>query len=242
MKKTMMAAVATGVFALLAGSTHAQTPAPSKNIFVDVNFGFQARSQTITVSTTPIIYGEIAFIDSSQKVGGSPFLDVTAGYRVWKDLSIALGLATSFGGSETATVSASIPSPIFFDRRVVTNATVTDLEHTERSASLLFSWTTPISDKMDGTVIAGPTYIKVSQGVVANVDVPASTQNANPRPEVQTATKVGFSFGGDVTYLVRPRVGIGGMARYVAAHADLASVPDLKIGGFQFGGGLRLRF
>ena len=243
MKKTIMAAVATGVFVLFPASTHAQTPPPSKNIFVDANFGFQVNSQTITVSSTPIIYGEIAFIDSSQKVGGSPFLDVTAGYRVWKDLSVALGLATTFTTSSTAAVSASIPSPVFFDRRVVTNATVKDLEHKERSVSLLFAWTTPISDKMDGTVIAGPTYVKVFQGLVRNVEVPANTQNANPRPEVQTATKVGFAFGGDVTYLVKPpRIGIGGMARYVAAHADLASVPNLKIGGFQFGGGLRLRF
>jgi hypothetical protein len=82
----------------------------------------------------------------------------------------------------------------------------------------------------------------VTQGLVTNVTVPANTQTANPSPEIQTATKVGFSFGGDVTYLVRPRVGIGGMARYVAAHADLPSAPNLKIGGFQFGGGLRLRF
>jgi hypothetical protein len=241
MKKTMRA-VATGVFVLIAGSTHAQTPGPSKNIFVDVNFGFQAISQTITVSSTPIIYGEIAFIDSTQDVTGSPFLDVTAGYRIWKDFSVALGLATTFNRSQTAQVSASIPSPVFFDRRVVSNITVTDLEHKERSASLLFAWTTPISDKMDAAVLAGPTFIKVFQGLVTNVDVPANTQTANPHAEEQTGTKVGFSIGGDITYLVRPRVGVGGMARYVRAHADLPSVSDLKIGGFQFGGGLRLRF
>jgi len=98
MKKTIVATVATGVLLVFAGSTHAQTPGPTKNIFLDANFGFQANSQTMTVSSTPIIYGEIAFIDSSQKIGSSPFLDVTAGYRVWKDFSIALGLATTLGG------------------------------------------------------------------------------------------------------------------------------------------------
>jgi hypothetical protein len=49
-------------------------------------------------------------------------------------------------------------------------------------------------------------------------------------------------FGGDVTYLLRPKTGIGFTARYTAAKVDLASVPDVRIGGFQIGGGLRLRF
>jgi hypothetical protein len=242
MKKTMLAVVATCVFVGIAGRAHAQTPPPTKNAFLDVNFGFQVNSQTITISSTPTIYGEIAFIDSSQKISGSPFIDVSGGYRVWKDFSIGLGVVTTFNKSSDSTVSASIPSPIFFDRRIVTTSTVSNLEHKERSAALLFGWTTPISDKLDATVTAGPAYIKVFQGLVANVDVVANSQTSTPRPEVQTATKIGFSIGGDITYLVTPRVGVGGVARYLAAKADLASVSDLKVGGFQVGGGLRVRF
>ena len=46
----------------------------------------------------------------------------------------------------------------------------------------------------------------------------------------------------DISYLVAPKIGIGFLVRYVIANADLPSVPDLKIGGFQFGGGARFRF
>ena len=42
--------------------------------------------------------------------------------------------------------------------------------------------------------------------------------------------------------LFQPRVGVGIMARYVYGKADLTSVPDMTLGGFQIGGGVRLRF
>jgi hypothetical protein len=241
MKKTTIAVVSIGVYLAFAGIARAQGPAPTKNIFLDVNFGVQANSQKLNISTTPVIYGEIAFIDSSQEFKASPLLDVTAGYRVWKDLSVALGLTTTFNKSTPATVSASIPSPVFFDRRVVTNATVTDLNHKERSAQLLVMWSSPITDKIDGTVMAGPSFIKVFQGVPLT-SVAAGTQTPTFSVDEKTATKTGLMFGGDVTFLLRPKMGIGVMARYTAAKVELAGVPDVRVGGFQLGGGLRLRF
>src|SRR5204863_9551179 len=150
--RTTIAVVAAGVFLAFAAAVQAQTPAPSKNIFVDVNFGFQVNSQDLAIHETPVIYGETAFIDSTTKTGNAPFLDVTFGYRVWKDLAIGLGLTTTFGSGSDGTVSASIPDPLIFDRRVVTTGTVTDLAHTERMAHLLAMWATPMSDKMDATI------------------------------------------------------------------------------------------
>jgi len=241
MKKTTIVVVATGVYLALCTVAQAQAPAPSKNIFVDVNFGVQVNSQDIAISERPVIYGETAFIDSTQSVGNASLLDVTIGYRVWRDLSIALGLTTTLNTTSDATITASIPSPIIFDRRVVTTGTVTDLSHKERTAHLLAVWSTPISDKMDAAVMGGPSFIKVFQGVPVT-PVPAGSQIPTFSAAEQTATTVGFTIGGDVTYLVSQKVGVGALVRYVVANADLASVPDLKIGGFQIGGGVRFRF
>jgi hypothetical protein len=38
------------------------------------------------------------------------------------------------------------------------------------------------------------------------------------------------------------RYGVGAFIRYAGATVDLPSVSDLKVGGFQIGGGLRVRF
>ena len=43
--------------------------------------------------------------------------------------------------------------------------------------------------------------------------------------------------------MINPRFGVGGMARYVWGSVDLENSTDsLKLGGFQIGGGLRVRF
>jgi hypothetical protein len=220
----------------------AQSPPPMKNIFVDVNFGRQPNSQSFTISSTPVIYDEVAFISSTQSFDGAPFFDLTGGYRVWRDFSVALALDTTFSRTSASSVSASIPSPIFYDRRVVTTATVPDLEHKERSVHLMFLWTSPVTDKIDASVMLGPSYVKVSQGLVPTVTVPAGTQDASATGETQTASTGGFNFGGDVTYLITRRIGVGVMFRYVKATVDLPSVPGLKAGGFQVAGAPAIRF
>jgi hypothetical protein len=57
-------------------------------------------------------------------------------------------------------------------------------------------------------------------------------------------TTIGIHFGVDVTYMVNPRFGFGGIARYTWGSADLAGTDEdsLTLGGFQIGGGLRVRF
>jgi hypothetical protein len=56
-------------------------------------------------------------------------------------------------------------------------------------------------------------------------------------------TTVGINLGVDVTYLVTKRFGVGGLARYTWGSADLDGAADkLTVGGFQIGGGLRVRF
>ena len=239
--KTTIAVVAAGVFLAFSTAVQAQAPAPSKNIFVDVNFGVQVNSQDLAIQETPTIYGETARIDSTAKTGSSPFLDVTFGYRVWQDVSVALGLTTTFGSTSDGTITAVIPDPLVFDRPATTTGTVTDLSHKERAASIFVMWTNPISDKMDGTILAGPSFLKVFQDV-PKANVPAQSNIPTFSAEEQTDTTLGFTIGGDITYLVNPRTGVGLLVRYVIANADLPSASDVKIGGFQIGGGVRFRF
>ena len=246
-KTTNLVLAITGAAAILATATQAaaQAPPPTKNIFVDVNFGAQPSSRTFSVDAFPIVYNEVAIIRANQGVNGASLIDVQAGYRVWRDFSAVLGLTSTFGTTGEAEVTGGIPHPLFYDTRVESRVSVSDLSHREQSLHLSFMWTSPVTDKIDASVLAGPSYIKVFQDLVSSVNVPANTQTFTALAEQQTATKVGFHFGGDVTYLITPRtprIGVGGMVRFVKAKADLPSVPDLGVAGFQVGGGLRVRF
>jgi hypothetical protein len=225
-----------------APASWAQTPPPSKNIFVDVNYGLQPSTREFSTAARPVVYGEVAFIDANQGINGSGLLDVTGGYRVWGDLSVAIGLTTTIGGESLAEVTGGIPHPLFYDRRVQTDESLTDLTHKEQAAHVSIMWTSPVTDKMDASVFAGPSYIKVYQDVVTNATIRPGTQEYTPVTEEQTGTVMGVHFGADFTYLLVPKVGIGGMARFVKASVDLPSVPDLSVAGFQFGLGLRVRF
>jgi hypothetical protein len=220
----------------------AQTPPPTKNIFVDVNYGVQPSSRTISTSAFPVVYGEVAIINANQEIDGASMLDVMAGYRVWRDLSVALGLTTTFTTEGTAEVTGGIPHPLFFDTRRESRETVSDLAHREQSAHVSVMWTSPVTDKVDASGFFGPSYVKVYQDLVTDVTVPAGTQSFIPNSSEQTDTVWGFHLGGELTYLITPRIGIGGMARFVKAKADLPSVEDLDLGGIQIGGGLRVRF
>lgn len=244
---------ATRIVRLIAGlmligvpTVAAQTPPPSKRIFVDVNFGVQPAAQTFSITTPEppqLVYNEAVIMSGTQGINGSTLLDISGGYRVWKNVSVALGLSTTIGGKGDASVTAGIPHPIFYDTRKESTVALTDLAHTERSVHLMFMWTSPITDKMDASVYAGPSFIKVTQDVVTGVNVPPGTQSFTPVTETQSeGAKPGFHVGGDVTYLFVKNVGIGGFLRFVNASVDLPSAKGLDAGGFQYGGGVRVRF
>jgi hypothetical protein len=60
--------------------------------------------------------------------------------------------------------------------------------------------------------------------------------------DTQTGTGIGAHGGLDVNYLLAPKVGVGLAVRYIGAQVDVPSASGLKVGGFQGGVGLRVRF
>jgi hypothetical protein len=244
MNKTMnLVLLITAVIAVTVTSASAQAPTPlSKNIFVDFNFGVQPASRTFSIESFPIVYGEAAIINANQDVDGSGLVDLMGGYRVWRDLSVAVGWTGIFASKNSAEVVGSIPHPLFFDSRVESTVTVEDLEHKEQSVHLSVMWTSPVTDKIDASVFAGPSYVKVSQDLITSVNVPAGTQTFTPVSSQETDTVWGFHLGADITYLITPHIGAGAILRIVNATAHLPSVPDLDVAGFQIGGGVRIRF
>jgi len=246
MNRTLLL-LAAGAACLLgtANIAHAQMTWTDK-AFVSVNFGGQAPSHSLTTTTTPDVYGEPASFTSTQDVGGGAFFDISGGYKVWENLAVGIGI-THVGSTADLTVNALIPDPLFFDRPRAVTVPVPNAHHSQTAINLTGTWMLPITDKIDIGYQAGPTIFLVSQDLPG---APAPGAIVEPGPTVtslplesQDKTTVGLHFGVDLTYMINPRFGVGGLARYSWGSAKLPGADDsVTLGGFQIGAGLRVRF
>jgi hypothetical protein len=138
-------------------------------------------------------------------------------------------------------VTSSIPDPIFFDKPATVRSSATGLRHTEVGTHIKIVYFIPVNEKLEVAISGGPSFIKVSHAV-PSVSVATNTQNVTLTSPEESGTATGVNVGGDVNYLVTSRYGVGGFIRYAGGSVDLPSVPGLKVGGVQVGGGLRIRF
>jgi len=244
MMKSTLITLASGVVLSLATALPASAQMQwTDKAFVSVNFGAQAPSQSLTSATTPDIYDEPASFASTQDVAGGAFFDIAGGYKVWDNLAVGIGI-THVGSTADLTVNASIPDPLFFDRPRNVTTSVADAHHSQTAINLTGTWVMPITDKIDIGYQFGPTIFLVSQDLpgVPTITEPGPTITSLPLAS-EDKTTVGVHFGVDLTYMVTPRFGVGGIARYSWGSADLAGADDsLTVGGFQIGAGLRVRF
>jgi len=241
-KRTLIIAAAAFVaINMVAPAAHAQNWTDKG--FVNVSFGGQAPSHSLETTTTFEIYSETAFQTAAQDVGGGAFFDIAGGYKVWKNLAAGIGL-TFVGSKADLNVSATIPDPDFFDRHRPVSTTLAGAKHRQTAINLTGTWVMPMTEKVDVGFQFGPTIFLVSQ------EVPGTLQIREPGPTVTSAelvkddhTSIGVHFGVDATYLVRPRLGVGGLVRYSVGSVDIAGTDKgLTLGGFQIGVGGRFRF
>lgn len=226
-----------------ASETQAQVPpAPASLGFVNVNIGLQPKQRFVEISNSFPIYGETATLATSQTIGSGSVFDISAGYRVREQLAVGVGFSNFSNTSGSAGV-VSIPDPLVFGRPRSVTVNLDDLRHTERAVHLLAVYFFPITNELDVSVSAGPSFFRVKQELVSSVTVPAGRNDtATPVVSSESKSAVGGTFGIDGTYLVTRNFGAGGFIRYAGAKVDLPSVPGMGVGGFQAGVGARVRF
>jgi hypothetical protein len=211
--------------------------------FLNVNGGAQTGSHSLGTDATFELYKENARLTSTQSVKGGGFFDITAGYKVWRNL--ALGVGYTHTGSDTdVAIAASVPDPLFYDAPRAVTLSASGAKHSENAVNISGTWMVPVTDKIDVDVAFGPTIFAVKQ------DVPTAISVTEPGPSVNSTTMnseskstVGIHFGFDVNYLFTKRIGAGLVARYSWGSVDLPGATDkLTVGGFQIGAGVRVRF
>ena len=102
-------------------TVHAQTPSTASTdptIFVSVSGGGQFQSRDFTESTTFTLFNEAGTVTANQTIGSGFVFDASVGYRVWRRLSVAVGVSTFRGSGEAAAIVA-VPNPSIFGQPTI---------------------------------------------------------------------------------------------------------------------------
>jgi hypothetical protein len=219
-------------------------------MFLNVSFGVQVGSHDVDMASQFEVYEEPATVTGTTSNGTAPiYLDFAGGYRVGRNLAVAVGYVYYTTDSD-ATLVATIPHPIIFNQPRTVNVSASGVGHTSNMLNFSAVWMMPYSDQIDFAFYAGPSIIFASQDVVSGVTIAPEPGPDYSNPQVtsvevteQSKTSFGIHFGADVAYMLNKRYGVGGGIRYVWGSADFDGVADsVTLGGFQIVGGLRVRF
>jgi hypothetical protein len=224
-----------------AWSARAQTAGAEPKMFVNVSAGGQLQSREFSSHATFELFNETGTVDANQNIGSGFVFDATAGYHFSRRFAGAIGVSTFNGSGEAASVAA-IPSALFFGKPTIKNFSASDYGDLSQSNvainfQIVYAW--PLTSRLDLALSAGPSIIHVSQDIASATPV----ENSTATIEKQSATtgKSGNA-GIDLTYRLNNRYGVGGFVRYLGGEVDLPAVENLKVGGTQVGGGIRIRF
>ena len=246
-----------GLTLLVCGTVEAQTRPPARprprpvlteRGFIAVNGVFQVGDNVFDDTHTFRENAENGRLDTDYTVGSGPAFDVSGGGVLWRNLAVGVGI-TRFSKSTVTVVDALVPHPLFFNQpRTVTGEF--SGTRTELAVHVQVRGVFPVSNRLQVTIFGGPSFFQVEQSIVTDFDYteayPYDTASFSRAAATdQSESAVGINVGGDVSYFFNSQVGVGVSAQYAGATVQMAvqsGTADVKAGGGQIGGGLRLRF
>ena len=228
----------------------AQGPVLPFRMFVAFDGSYQATSSEFNDAGTFAANAEQARFDTDYAVTRGPGLDVTAGAHVTRRMAVAVS-ASRFMQSTPATLSGSVPHPLYFDRARSVGAELGQLRRQELGIHLQARGIVASGRRAEMGVFGGPSIFRVSQEMVTGFGY----GEAYPYDEVSfrsaettdaAATRLGFNVGTDVTMFLTRQVGIGATMQFARGSVSLTSASGdeqhVTVGGLRAGGGLRVRF
>ena len=230
------------------GQSNAWMPAGGR-IFVAINGLYQPGEETIEQTASYSVYDETATASAIQTVkNGGGMFDFGGGYRTNR---YGIGISyTQFKSNNSASISASIPHPIFFDRPRTASTTLDGLEHTEHVVHVAGLLLRARRQEDGRRRVHRPVVFQRHAGLrhrpqrftessnFATVSLPVGAAPVKDSP-------VGFNIGGELTYTITPNVAGAFLLRFSRANADFefeGATTSMNVGNVQVGGGVRLRF
>ncbi len=220
--------------------------------YINIGFGVESGSSALTETANLTIYEEPATVTSSTEWTSGSLIDTGFGVRVWRNLTVGIGYHQEENDTDSQ-LTGQIPSPVFFGRPRTLDQDVV-LERKEKAAHLVIGWVVPINEKLDVLISGGPSFFRLEQDVVSDVEIgeqgaPFTTVVADATVTTQKKSLTGYNVGVDATYILWSnddiRLGVGGFVRFTQATGDIqmmTTTQSTEVGGVQFGLGARIRF
>ena len=217
--------------------------------FIVVNGGYQVGTHDFEQVSTLRANVEDGSFTTDYEVKSGPSFDVGGGATVWRRLAIGVGL-TRFSSSTPSSLTGSVPHPFFFNRSRSVTGDVGGLKREELAVHVQAIATAPLGPRLQLMAFGGPSFFRVKQDMVSTFTwaetYPFDDASFGSATIVDAdGSKLGFNVGGDVAFFFSRQVGVGGSIRYSAATVEIdvaGGTHEVKAGGLQAGGGLRLRF
>ena len=230
------------------------TPAIAQTLsrgWISVNGGYQATTNDFSDGAPFTEHAEEGRFDSDYTVKGGPTFDIAGGARIKGPLAVGVGV-TRFSRSTPIALSAQVPHPFFFNTPRTVEGDIGGVKREELAVHIQARGVFPVGDRLQVMVFGGPSFFTVKQGMVTDFNFTetypydSATFSSGVTTEAKES-KVGVNVGGDVAFFFSRQVGVGFGVQYSGTTVELpsaasGSTADVKVGGVQAGGGLRLRF
>jgi hypothetical protein len=207
--------------------------------FVAFGAGAQLGSSGFTDTGSEPLHGEQKTWTTNYARETGLELEVGGTGRVWRKLFLG-ATYSRFHDSRAAEVTAQVPHPFFFNQPRTITGESGELPHDENALHISAAWIFPVGHRLEIGIFAGPSAFYVSRDLVENVEFTEEYPYDTATFTRATADRVnerafGVHGGLDVTWLLNPRIGIGGTLRYSRAATDLAG-PSGGTASFDAGG------
>lgn len=241
------------VAGLLGGAAQAQAQQDQSRFFLSVSGALEPGTQTFSDDGRFRLYDEDGRLNVSSEVSSGAVLDFGVGARVTGGMTVGANFHRTSSTDEAA-LSGQAPHPIFFDRPRSFSATAADLKRTEHALHLSLGYRFPVTEAFDIHVFGGPSQFRFTQEVVSSVAIAESgtgftTVSATASTAVRKKNAWGGHAGVDMSYALWQQGStsfrLGAYVRYAEASSEFDVVSTsvtTKVGGTQFGAGLRVRF
>lgn len=229
--------------------------------FLTVDFGLQfPQDSGFFQNVTYDSRGETAEFDADYDYGKVPVFSVSGGAMFTERFGVGVAYSQTWKTGDVLAF-ASLPDAFRFNNDASDEELFGDFKRTERAIHLQGIYAINPGDRAVIRVSGGPTYFRLTQDLVNDIRF-TETNGASASQHTLTVTNVisnayqangwGFNVGADVAVYITEAIGVGGLVRYTRADIPLAiaigenvnlDAPlDHRVGGWQIGGGLRVRF
>jgi hypothetical protein len=246
--RTILSAAAVALLLATPRPAAAQAGGWPERVWFSVSGGVQPAVNSFEDRFDVPLYTETERVTVAYPVTGGALIAASAGYRVWKQLTVGIGV-TRYDRRADASVTASVPHP-FFDNQFRQIEGTVPATRNEVGAHLLIGWMLPLTGSMRLLLTAGPSLLSVGQTLVTGIEVTevfpydtASFKSATTTD--RSVTAAGFNAGADLFWMFSRNVGAGGLVQITRATAKPRAgdrTIAVDAGGAQVGAGLRFVF